>query len=100
MVHFYRGEITRSNVWRTRLDSTTNWAVVTVGAILTFAFGSAENSHVVILVSFLLVWLFLTIESRRYRYYELWALRVRLMESAIFFSSALMPRTKTSGSRS
>lgn len=90
MVHFYRGEITRSNVWRTRLDNTTNWAVVTVGAILTFAFGSAENSHVVILISFLLVWLFLMIEARRYRYYELWALRVRLMESD-FFAAMLMP---------
>jgi len=84
MVHLYRGEITRSNVWRTRLDSTTNWAVVTTGAILTFAFGSVNNSHVVILLSFLLVGLFLMIEARRYRYYELWALRVRLMETDFF----------------
>ena len=29
MVHFYRGEVQRSNVWRTRLDTTTNWAVIT-----------------------------------------------------------------------
>lgn len=84
MVHFYRGEITRSNVWRTRLDSTTNWAVVTTGALLTFAFGSVNNSHVVILLSFFLVGLFLMIEARRYRYYELWALRVRLMETDFF----------------
>ena len=84
MVHLYRGEITRSNVWRTRLDSTTNWAVVTTGAVLTFAFGSVGNSHVVILMSFLLVGLFLVIEARRYRYYELWALRVRLMETDFF----------------
>lgn len=84
MVHFYRGEITRSNLWRTRLDSTTNWAVVITGAVLTFAFGSVNNSHVVILLSFLLVGLFLLIEARRYRYYELWALRVRLMETDFF----------------
>lgn len=84
MAHFYRGEISRSNVWRTRLDSTTNWAVVTSGALLTFAFGSVNNSHVVILLSFLLVGLFLMIEARRYRYYELWALRVRLMETDFF----------------
>jgi uncharacterized membrane protein len=90
MVHFYRGEVTRSNAWRGRLDSTTNWAVVTVGAVLSFAFGSVENSHIVILISFLLVWLFLIIESRRYRYYELWALRVRLMESD-FFAAMLIP---------
>lgn len=90
MVHFYRGEITRSNVWRTRLDSTTNWAVVTTGAVLTFAFGSVTNSHAVILLSFLLVILFLVIEARRYRYYELWALRVRLMETD-FFAAMLTP---------
>lgn len=90
MVHFYRGEITRSNVWRTRLDSTTNWAVVTTGAVLTFAFGSVGNSHLVMLISMLLVSLFLVIESRRYRYYELWALRVRLMETD-FFAAMLTP---------
>jgi uncharacterized membrane protein len=90
MVHFYRGEVTRSNVWRSRLDSTTNWAVVTTGAVLTFAFGSVNNPHIVILISFLLVWLFLMIESRRYRYYELWALRVRLIETD-FFAAMLTP---------
>lgn len=90
MVHFYRGEITRSNIWRTRLDSTTNWAVVTTGAALTFAFSSNQNTHVVILITLLLASLFLIIESRRYRYYELWALRVRLMETD-FFAAMLIP---------
>ncbi len=90
MVHFYRGEVSRSNTWRLRLDSTTNWAVVTTGAVLTFAFGSSENTHVVILISFALIWLFLIIEARRYRYYELWMLRVRLMETD-FFAAMLNP---------
>ena len=27
IAHLYRGEIYRSTVWRTRLDSTTNWAM-------------------------------------------------------------------------
>ncbi|MCV5824980.1 DUF2270 domain-containing protein, partial [Escherichia coli] len=40
MVHFYRGEIQRSNVWRNRLDATTNWAVITAGATLSFVFSS------------------------------------------------------------
>ncbi|MGH3851780.1 MAG: DUF2270 domain-containing protein, partial [Pseudonocardiaceae bacterium] len=26
MVHFYRGEVQRSNTWRSRLDNTTYWA--------------------------------------------------------------------------
>ncbi|MDQ3753521.1 MAG: DUF2270 domain-containing protein, partial [Acidobacteriota bacterium] len=29
MIHFYRGEVQRSNTWRNRLDTTTNWAVLT-----------------------------------------------------------------------
>src|SRR5438067_2585402 len=34
MAHFYRGEIQRSNTWRNRLDTTTNWAVLTAGGAL------------------------------------------------------------------
>ncbi|MEE2822130.1 MAG: DUF2270 domain-containing protein [Acidobacteriota bacterium] len=84
MAHLYRGEVARSNTWRTRLDSTTNWAVVTTAAVLTFAFSSVSHHHVVILMSLLLVWLFLVIESRRSRYYELSALRLRLIETQLF----------------
>lgn len=88
IVHLYRGEISRSNTWRTRLDSTTNWAVVTTAAVLTFTFSSVSNPHFVILMSLILVWLFLVIESRRYRYYELSALRLRFIETQ-FFARAL-----------
>ncbi len=91
MVHLYRGEVTRSNTWRMRLDSTTNWAVVTTGAALSFAFGNADNnSAFVIIIDSLLVLLFLFIEARRYRYYELWANRVRIMETN-FFAGLLSP---------
>ena len=90
MVHFYRGEISRANIWRSRLDTTTNWAVVTAGAVITFSFGAAGNTHVVILLGMFLILQFLMMESRRYRYYELWALRVRLMETD-FFATLLAP---------
>jgi len=90
MVHFYRGEVSRSNTWRMRIDATTNWAVVTTAAILTFAFSAGEHSHAVILIGLLLIGLFLVIEARRYRYYELSALRVRLMETD-FFATMLKP---------
>lgn len=89
MVHFFRAEVTRANVWRTRLDTTTNWAVVTTGAAISFAFSQTGN-HVVILLNILLVTIFLLIEARRYRYYELWSYRVRLMETD-FFAPMLVP---------
>ena len=89
MVHFFRAEISRANIWRTRLDATTNWAVVTTGAAITIAF-NPTGYHGVIILNTLLITLFLFIEARRYRYYELWSYRVRLMETD-FFASMLVP---------
>jgi uncharacterized membrane protein len=90
MVHLFRAEISRANVWRQRLDATTNWAVITTGAAVSFAFSEALGHHSVILLNLLLVTLFLYIEARRYRYYELWSFRIRLMETD-FFAAMLVP---------
>ncbi|MCS6993195.1 MAG: DUF2270 domain-containing protein [Anaerolineales bacterium] len=89
MVHFFRAEVQRANVWRQRLDTTTNWAVVTTGAAISFAF-TQSGGHPVILLNLLLVTIFLIMETRRYRYYELWASRIRLMETD-FFAAMLVP---------
>ncbi len=89
MVHFFRAEISRANVWRTRLDATTNWAVVTTGVAISIAFNQS-GYHGVILLNTLLITLFLYIEARRYRYYELWSYRVRLMETD-FYAPMLVP---------
>jgi uncharacterized membrane protein len=90
MVHLYRGEVTRANTWRSRLDATTNWAVVTTGATTSIAFSQAHGHHSVLLLNMFLVTLFLFIEARRYRYYELWSSRIRLMETD-FFAGMLVP---------
>ena len=90
LTHYYRAEIQRSNVWRSRLDTTTNWAVVTAAAAITFVFAAPENHWGVFLLVMLLTLLFLFIEARRYRYYELWSLRARLMETD-FFAAMLVP---------
>jgi uncharacterized membrane protein len=92
MVHFYRGEIQRSNAWRTRLDTTTNWAVITAGATLSFVFSSAQNPHFAIPINSILVSIFLFMEARRYRYYEVWANRVRVLETG-YFAPMLSHRT-------
>ena len=90
MVHLFRAEIQRANVWRQRLDTTTNWAVVATGATLSIAFSQSTVHHGVIILNTLLVTLFLFIEARRYRYYELWSYRVRLMETD-FYAAMLVP---------
>ena len=84
MIHLYRGEVTRANTWRNRLDTTTNWAVITAGATLSFAFGDPFNPHFVILINSILVAFFLFMEARRYRYYEIWSSRVRIIETGYF----------------
>jgi len=90
MVHLFRAEVQRANVWRQRLDTTTNWAVVATGATLSIAFSQPNVHHAVILLNTLLVLWFLFIEARRYRYYELWSYRVRLMETD-FYAAMLVP---------
>lgn len=90
MVHFFRAEVQRANVWRQRLDTTTNWAVVSTGATLSIAFSQPEIHHAIIILNTLLVLWFLLIETRRYRYYELWSYRVRLMETD-FYAAMLVP---------
>src|ERR687887_2849516 len=69
MVHFFRAEVQRANVWRQRLDTTTNWAVVATGATLSIAFSQPAIHHGIIILNTLLVLWFLFIEARRYRYY-------------------------------
>jgi uncharacterized membrane protein len=90
MVHFFRAEVHRANLWRQRLDTTTNWAVVATGAAISFSFSEPQGHSGVILLNMLLITMFLWIEARRYRYYELWSSRVRLMETD-FFASMLVP---------
>jgi uncharacterized membrane protein len=95
MVHLFRAEVNRANVWRQRLDTTTNWAVITTGAVVSLAFTQENVSHLVILLNLLLLTIFLITEARRYRYYELWSSRVRMMETD-FFAAMLVPPFKPS----
>src|SRR6516225_2274027 len=84
LAHLYRGEVYRSTVWRTRLDSTTNWAVVTTGIALSVTYSSAEASPLPLVLVGLLVSVFLLYEARRYRYFNVWRARARLLETDFY----------------
>jgi uncharacterized membrane protein len=84
MAHLHRAEVQRSTEWRTRLDNTTNWAITTAAAVVSFSFSSADSPHPVLLAGAGMVFTFLVVEARRYRYYDLWAQRVRLFESGFW----------------
>lgn len=90
MLEIYRGEQQRSNTWRARLDNTTYWAVITLLVTILYLFSDPNHSYIVLVLDTLLLAYSLMIEARRYRYYELWSYRVRLMETD-FFAAMLVP---------
>ena len=84
LAHLYRGEVYRSTVWRTRLDTTTNWSVVTLGVALSITFSNPNASPLPLLLVGILIMFFLTLEARRYRYFSVWRSRSRWLETHFF----------------
>ena len=84
VVHFYRGELHRATLWRIRLDTTTNWAIISVMGLITFSLGGPTRSHVGILAGMALVTTFLWIEARRFRFFDVWRYRVRRIEENFY----------------
>ena len=80
LAHYYRGEMARMQSWRDRIDRTTNWAITVVAALLSVSLSSSQSHHGVLLFGMVLVYLLLVIESRRYRFFDVYRRRVRLME--------------------
>src|SRR5712691_8777321 len=81
MSHFYRGELGRTLVWRQRLDTTTTWAITTTTTIFTVAFSFRDVPHIIFFFNLAIIWIMLWIEARRYRYYDAYRARVRMIEA-------------------
>jgi uncharacterized membrane protein len=84
LAHLWRGEVYRSTVWRARFDNTTNWAVVTTGIAFSASFSAGNASPLPLALVGLLVVFFLLIEARRYRYFNVWRLRARALETHFY----------------
>src|SRR5690349_12215245 len=82
--HFHRAEIARMAGWRDRIDRTTNWAITVVAAMLSVSLSTPTAHHGVLLFAMLLVLLLLVIEARRYRFFDVYRNRVRLLERNYF----------------
>ncbi len=81
MVHFYRGELGRIMIWRQRLDVTTNWAILSMTGLITYGLGDPKNTQLIFLFANVVCFLLLVIEARRYRYYDAFRARVRMLEA-------------------
>lgn len=82
--HLYRGELHRALVWRLRLDTTTNWAVLSTVAILTFSFNNPQYSSETLIAGMYANLVFLLIEARRFRFFDVWRARVRMIEENFY----------------
>jgi uncharacterized membrane protein len=80
LAHYYRGELARMVSWRDRLDRTSNWAITAVAAILSLSLSTPDSHHGILLFAMLVISLLLWIEARRYRFFDVYRARVRLLE--------------------
>jgi uncharacterized membrane protein len=96
LAHLYRAEVYRSKIWRQRLDTTTNWAVAVTGVALSITFSNANHTPVPLTLVGLMTLMFLFIEARRYRYFDIWRTRTRLLE--VYLWSPMLLRQPLLGS--
>jgi uncharacterized membrane protein len=85
LAHYYRAEVQRSLAWRERLDRTTNWAVAGTAAFLGFGFSHPEIHHVYFFFGFTILYILLFVESRRFRFYDAYEYRVRLLNQHFIY---------------
>ena len=81
MVHLYRGELGEATAWRSRIDTTTHWAVVLSATALSFVFSDQSSErHVLIPIITLFCTFLMLMEARRYRFFDIWRSRARMIE--------------------
>ena len=93
IAHLYRGELGEATAWRGRIDTTSHWAIVMSATALSFVFSDKSiERHVLIPIITLFCTFLLTMEARRYRFFDIWRSRARMIE--INFYQPLLSGTK------
>lgn len=90
LAHFYRGEIARMSSWRDRIDRTSNWAMTVVAAMISVTLSNHNSHHSIMVMAMALLVMLVSIESRRYRFFDSFRRRVRKLESH-YLAPALWP---------
>ena len=85
MVHLYRGELGEATAWRSRIDTTTHWAVALSATALSFVFSdNSSERHVLIPIISMFCTFLLLMETRRYRFFDIWRSRARMIEINLY----------------
>ena len=70
-----------------------NWSMTVVAGLLSVSLSTPASHHGVILFAMLLISVFLLIEARRYRFFDVYRARVRQLERH-YFAQALFPQAE------
>jgi len=93
LAHLYRGELGEATAWRGRIDTTSHWAIVVSATALSLVFSDkATERNILIPIIMLFCTFLLIMESRRYRFFDIWRSRARMIE--INFYQPLLAGTK------
>ncbi|MGE3306107.1 MAG: DUF2270 domain-containing protein [Rhizobiaceae bacterium] len=84
LAHFHRAEMGRLSDWRRRIDQTSTWAITVVAAMLSVSLSTRSAHHGVLIFSMVILLLLLGIEARRYRFFDVYRARVRVLERHYF----------------
>lgn len=84
-------------MWRQRLDVTTTWAITTTSTVFTVAFSLREVPHIIFFFNLAVVTVMLWIEARRYRFYDAFHARVRMLEAHFIFPMVMQGRETLEG---
>lgn len=87
--HFYRGEMNRLTCYRSRLDSTFQFSIILISALMTFYLQEKIVFRYFPIYLLCLVLFFCCIETRRYRYYLICQHRVSMMEQGFLCNQIL-----------
>jgi uncharacterized membrane protein len=98
MAHLYRAEVHRMTVWRQRLDTTSNWAILLTTGLTTFTLGSAAVPHYTLLLGLALNSICMILEARRYQHLHHSQWRLRQLERG-YFASLVAPGEPSPGWR-
>jgi len=96
VTHMYRGEVQRANVWRQRLDMTTNWTIIILSALITWTYTSPDRPHELLLFGMLFIAVLWFIEARRFLSFNAYDSRVRVLEKNFIGKIIYQPEEVTS----
>ncbi|MFW6141556.1 MAG: DUF2270 domain-containing protein [Candidatus Saliniplasma sp.] len=87
---FVGGEVQRANIWRQRLDKTTNWAILILSALITWTYTDPSRPHELLLFGMMFISILWFIEGRRSLLFNAYDSRVRVLEKN-FIGKTLYP---------